>query len=82
MKKFLTTLAAMAMPLLTFASEANLKMPESWGEAPEKKILYYIHLLQSLPGLISFHLIHVLLLSLQERLQHGSSSSCLNCFEF
>ena len=54
MKKFLTTLAAMAMPLLTFASEANLKMPESWGEAPEKKILYWGFLIVALGILFGF----------------------------
>ena len=54
MKKILTTLTALALPALTFASEADLKMPSTWSNAPEKSILYWGFLIVALGLLFGF----------------------------
>ncbi len=41
MKKLLTTMSALALPLLTFASEADLEMPTGFASDPNAKILYW-----------------------------------------
>ncbi|MBP9990274.1 MAG: sodium-translocating pyrophosphatase [Bacteroidales bacterium] len=41
MKKLLTTLSAFALPLLSFASEADLEMPTGFASDPNAKILYW-----------------------------------------
>ena len=54
MKKIITSLTALALPMLSFASEADLKMPDTWGDAPEKKILYWGFLIVALGILFGF----------------------------
>ena len=41
MKKLTLTLLALATPFLSFASEANLKMPENFSDDPQTSILYW-----------------------------------------
>ncbi len=41
MKKLTLTLLALATPFLSFASEANLKMPENFSDNPQTSILYW-----------------------------------------
>ena len=41
MKKLATTFAALALPLLTLASEADLKMPDGFATSADSKILYW-----------------------------------------
>lgn len=41
MKKLTTLLAAFTLPILTFASEADLKMPEGFAQSGDAKILYW-----------------------------------------
>ena len=54
MKKLLPLLSALALPALTFASEADLKMPSTWSDAPEKTILYWGFLIVALGLLFGF----------------------------
>ena len=54
MKKLLSLLSALALPALTFASEADLKMPSTWSDAPEKTILYWGFLIVALGLLFGF----------------------------
>lgn len=41
MKKIATTLATLALPFFTFASEADLEMPNGFATSPDTKILYW-----------------------------------------
>ena len=54
MKKFLTSLSILALPALSFASEADLQMPATWTDAPEKTILYWGFLIVALGLLFGF----------------------------
>ncbi len=54
MKKFLATLAALALPALSFASEADLMMPEGFSSNPDTKILYWGFLIVALGLLFGF----------------------------
>ncbi|MBQ6956048.1 MAG: sodium-translocating pyrophosphatase [Bacteroidales bacterium] len=54
MKKLLPLLSALALPALSFASEADLKMPSTWSDAPEKTILYWGFLIVALGLLFGF----------------------------
>ncbi len=54
MKKFLSSLAVLALPMVTMASEADLKMPDTWAAAPEKSILYWGFLIVALGLLFGF----------------------------
>ncbi len=54
MKKFLPLLSALVLPALSFASEADLKMPSTWSDAPEKTILYWGFLIVALGLLFGF----------------------------
>ncbi len=53
-KKLIATLAAMALPALTFASEADLKMPDTWAMSGDKTILYWGFLIVGLGLLFGF----------------------------
>ena len=54
MKKFFATLSAIALPALSFASEADLKMPEGFSSSPDTKILYWGFLIVALGLLFGF----------------------------
>ena len=54
MKKIFATLSALALPALSFASEADLKMPSTWADASEKTILYWGFLIVALGILFGF----------------------------
>lgn len=51
MKKLATLASTLALPFLTFASEADLKLPEGFATSPDSKILYWGFLIVAL-GLI------------------------------
>lgn len=53
-KKLLTLLAGIALPMLTFASEADLQMPEGFSSNPSAKILYWGFLVIALGLLFGF----------------------------
>ena len=53
-KKFLATMAALLLPALSFASEADLQMPASWAESGDKSILYWGFLIVGLGILFGF----------------------------
>ena len=48
MKKFFATMATLALPALSFASEADLMMPEGFSANPDTKILYWGFLIVAL----------------------------------
>src|SRR5574344_2463960 len=54
MKKLMTLLAATVLPMLTFASEADLKMPEGFANSGDAKILYWGFLIVVLGLLFGF----------------------------
>lgn len=57
MKKFFTFLTLLLLPAITFASEADLKLPEGFGGLEQTQILYYgfiITILGMLFGLYQF----------------------------
>jgi hypothetical protein len=54
MKKILTAIAALALPALTFASEADLMMPEGFSTSGDTKILYWGFLIVALGLLFGF----------------------------
>ena len=54
MKKLITSLAALALPILSFASEADLMMPEGFSSKPDTKILYWGFLIVALGLLFGF----------------------------
>ena len=54
MKKFFATLSAIALPAFSFASEADLKMPEGFSSSPDTKILYWGFLIVALGLLFGF----------------------------
>ena len=54
MKKLFSTLAASTLPLLSFASVADLVMPEGFSSSPDTKILYWGFLIVGLGLLFGF----------------------------
>lgn len=54
MKKLFTALTALALPALSFASEADLKMPEGFSTSPDTNILYWGFLIVGLGLLFGF----------------------------
>ncbi|MBO4307025.1 MAG: sodium-translocating pyrophosphatase [Bacteroidales bacterium] len=54
MKKLFSTLAAITLPMLSFASEADLVMPEGFSSSPDTKILYWGFLIVGLGLLFGF----------------------------
>ena len=54
MKKFFATLSAIALPALSFASEADLKMPKGFSTDPNTNILYWGFLIVALGLLFGF----------------------------
>ncbi|MBO4600295.1 MAG: sodium-translocating pyrophosphatase [Bacteroidales bacterium] len=54
MKKLLLSLTALALPLFTFASEADLEMPNGFAANPHTKILYWGFLIVLLGLLFGF----------------------------
>ena len=55
MKKILLSLAALALPIFTFASEADLEMPNGFATNPDTKILYWGFLIVILGLLFGFY---------------------------
>lgn len=53
-KKLLTTLASIALPMLTMASEADLMMPQGFAHSDDTKILYWGFLIVVLGLLFGF----------------------------
>ncbi|MCR5445654.1 MAG: sodium/proton-translocating pyrophosphatase, partial [Bacteroidales bacterium] len=53
-KKLFTLLSGMALPMLTFASEADLMMPEGFSSNPSARILYWGFLVIALGLLFGF----------------------------
>lgn len=54
MKRFFSLLVGIAMPLITMASEANLKMPEGFASSEDSKLLYWGFLVVILGLLFGF----------------------------
>ena len=54
MKRFFSLLVEIAMPLITMASEANLKMPEGFASSEDSKLLYWGFLVVILGLLFGF----------------------------
>ena len=54
MKRFFSLLVGIAMPLITMASEANLKMPEGFASSEDSKLLYWGFLVVVLGLLFGF----------------------------
>ncbi|MBP5515647.1 MAG: sodium-translocating pyrophosphatase [Bacteroidales bacterium] len=54
MKKLFATLAALALPVLSFAGEADLKMPDGFSTNPDTKILYWGFFIVALGLLFGF----------------------------
>lgn len=55
MKRLVTSLALLAAPLATFASEADLMLPENFSQDPKSKILYWGFLIVVLGLLFGFY---------------------------
>ena len=55
MKKILMLLATLALPIFTFASEAELEMPHGFATNPDTKILYWGFLIVILGLLFGFY---------------------------